>query len=472
MYPVGRLLYGFTIRLRNSALVSEKFQRRSSSARLQGAMPAMESLLALSPRSLWQAFWCESAAFISICFYLIVEYVRPQSIFPSIDIVPWAQSFLLAAAVTLRFDPSRAWVRATSNVWIVSFAIVILISCLQAHYIDVSLSRLWDMLGWIIIYFLIINIVNSEQRLFVFLLIFLLASFKLSQHGAVTWALRGFAFTTWGITGPKGPFENSGEFSVQMLMSMPIAYQLAIALRPHLTWVRFTIVLAMPATAVLSVLGASSRGSQIAMIVQWTQMFMRRGRIVTSLILAICFGTATWYFIPQDQIDRFTTMGDDRSSEQRILYWKRGIDMIKEEPILGVGYYNFAAVFEERFPQDMLYSKAQVPHNIFIQVGTDAGLVGLTLFLGLIACLFAANRSTRRSLSASPGHWMVAASFGYDAACIGFLIAGQFVTIAYYPFFWMQLALSVATSNVAGQIGQNYQSCSRASEWRTARGRS
>jgi hypothetical protein len=34
----------------------------------------------------------------------------------------------------------------------------------------------------------------------------------------------------------------------------------------------------------------------------------------------------------------------------------------------------------------------------------------------------------------------------------GFLIAGQFVTVTYYPFFWINLAMMVATGNVARQM--------------------
>ena len=45
-------------------------------------------------------------------------------------------------------------------------------------------------------------------------------------------------------------------------------------------------------------------------------------------------------------------------------------------------------------------------------------------------------------------HWLFILSYGFDAAFVGFLIAGQFVTIGYYPFMWIHLALVAAARNV------------------------
>ena len=242
-----------------------------------------------------------------------------------------------------------------------------------------------DFFGWFMVYFLIINIVNSEKRLFVFLLIFLLASFKLSLFGAKTWALRGFAFTDWGLMGPEGFFQNSGEFSVQMLVMLPISYQLTMAIRPWLSRLKFTLMLAMPITATMSILGASSRGAQIGLAFQTYLIFLKRKLSFRTIILVLLLGVLVYRVLPAEQIDRFRVIGDDKPSQQRLLYWKGGIKMIEEHPILGVGYFNFAPYFELHYPREVLYGKAQLPHNIFIQVGTDAGVVGLLAYIALIS---------------------------------------------------------------------------------------
>ena len=40
-------------------------------------------------------------------------------------------------------------------------------------------------------------------------------------------------------------------------------------------------------------------------------------------------------------------------------------------------------------------------------------------------------------------------SHGLDAALIGYLACGFFVTVLYYPFFWINLAMTVALHNAA-----------------------
>ena len=43
----------------------------------------MDKLYTLNPRVLWSQFRKEHFAFQMICLYLIMEYVRPQSIYPA-----------------------------------------------------------------------------------------------------------------------------------------------------------------------------------------------------------------------------------------------------------------------------------------------------------------------------------------------------------------------------------------------------
>jgi hypothetical protein len=40
---------------------------------------------------------------------------------------------------------------------------------------------------------------------------------------------------------------------------------------------------------------------------------------------------------------------------------------------------------------------------------------------------------------------------GLDGAMIGFVVSGFFVTVLYYPYFWINLAMTVALNNAAQQ---------------------
>lgn len=408
----------------------------------------MEDFFSLKLKPMWAWFRKEHFSFWMICGYLIIEYVRPQSIIPKLSILPWGQLFLMLSLLGWMADRRARWVRDPINKWMILFLGVIVLSSFNAHYPSISWAHFNDFFFWLIIYFLIINIVRTEKRLFVFLLIFILASYKLSFHGARTWAFRGFSFTNWGLTGPPGYFQNSGELTIQMLMFAPIAYRLAITLKPWLSKIKFWIALGAPITAMMTVMGASSRGGQLGMLFQLYHTFLKGRLNFKTILLVATLAGAAYAFMPAEQLDRFRSAGSDKTSEQRLLYWKHGLDMIQENPLLGVGYFNFAYYYESHFRHDMLYETAQLPHNIFIQIGTDSGVLGLFIYVMLILGVFRANATVRRVLRQDKNNWLYGLSLGLDAAFVGFLIAGQFVTVGYYPFMWINMAFSIALKNV------------------------
>ena len=54
--------------------------------------------------------------------------------------------------------------------------------------------------------------------------------------------------------------------------------------------------------------------------------------------------------------------------------------------------------------------------------------------------------------SRDPPHvFMTQLSYGFEGALISYLVAGFFVTVLYYPFFWVNLALTVALHSIARQ---------------------
>jgi len=65
----------------------------------------------------------------------------------------------------------------------------------------------------------------------------------------------------------------------------------------------------------------------------------------------------------------------------RIEYWKAGIDIIKDYPLLGVGLYNFGGVYP-KYKLDIA-EETQLAHNNFIQVWAEQGVLGFVAF-----CLF------------------------------------------------------------------------------------
>ncbi|KZZ40092.1 hypothetical protein A3758_09440 [Oleiphilus sp. HI0118] len=389
----------------------------------------LEDLYRLELKTWWTYFKGESFAFKMICLYLFTEYVRPQSIWPWLDILPWAQLFVIGALFGLLADPKKKWVKSPINKWMILFFLSILWSTHHAHYPDWSYRHLANFYTWFVIYFLIINIVTTPQRFLCFLAIFCIASFKLSFSLALTWAMRGFAFTGWGLSGPPGFFQNSGELAIQMAVFWPIGLAVALSLRPYLPkWKRYVLIL-MPITAGMVILGASSRGGQLAGLVQFSLRFAKQVFKFKVLVSVVFVGLLAWSFLPTEQKQRFSEAGSDRTSQQRFLYWENGYEMMMEHPWTGVGYFNFIPYYETYYTSDMLYEHAELAHNIMVQVGADLGYPGLVIYCCLIFCLL------RRRVKKEPNFPVTYSAL--RLSLIGFLIAGQFVSVVYYPFMWV-----------------------------------
>src|SRR5690606_33705401 len=213
------------------------------------------------------------------------------------------------SAIGILWDKNRRWTADPANKWVLLFFVAIVISSYTAYYPKISIENLNQVYVWVIAYFLIINIVNTKERFYIFLLIFCVSTFKMSLFGAKTWAFRGFGFSKWGITGPPGYFVNSGELSIQMLVFFPIAYYLYKALKHRIkVWEKIILALLF-ITPAMTILGASSRGAQIALLAQCLIMFYRqifKPKVLIGLALAVYLSIT---FLPDEQKQRFQTMG-------------------------------------------------------------------------------------------------------------------------------------------------------------------
>ena len=67
---------------------------------------SMEGFYSLKLRAFLSHMKGEHFCFWMICGYMVVEYVRPQSIIPSLRFLPWAQILLVLTMLGLMVDQS------------------------------------------------------------------------------------------------------------------------------------------------------------------------------------------------------------------------------------------------------------------------------------------------------------------------------------------------------------------------------
>src|SRR5439155_3810162 len=233
---------------------------------------------------------------------------------------------------------------------------------------------------------------------------------------------------------------------IEMTMFLPLSIFFYLALRNRWSPVKRAFFLFLPASALIGMVASSSRGALLgcAAVLLW---FLLQSRYkIRALIITGALAAAMLYTTPSEQKARFQSAGQDSSSIRRLIYWKDGIKITNSHPVLGIGYDNWLEYYHTYYNP-----RGQVPHNIFIQASAELGYAGLLAFLGLIGCTFVINRRTRAIARVLPGGdpFLFNIAHGLDGALVGFLVSGFFVTVLYYPFFWINLGMTVALSQAA-----------------------
>jgi len=414
-----------------------------------------EGLRRLQVSAFGKFFLDQKPSFWLISFYLLFEYVRPQSLYRSLDILPWAQWTILGCAVAVIVEKKIAQRFDWSDWLLFVFSGIVLLSSWFAVDPSVSFAKIEVYLTWVLIFVLITRSLRTQDQYFVFYFLFLLFSLKMSQHASRSWMGGGMQFRSWGATGAPGWFRNSGEMAIQMTIFLPLSAYFAVALKPHLAALRrkwkYWAVWLVPGSAVMALLASSSRGGQLGGVAVLLLMLLRSRKRWKGLVATAVVGLAVFAVLPQEQRDRFSDMGDDETSQSRLYLWRMGMDVAKNHPVLGVGYENWLLYVQRNYQPFNKYH--QLPHNIFVQAGAELGYVGLAGFLVLIVGTFRMNYLTRKRVKRRPdGQIPYYMALGLDAALVGFMISGSFVTVLFYPYFWINYSMTAALFKIAKNV--------------------
>jgi O-antigen ligase len=132
----------------------------------------------------------------------------------------------------------------------------------------------------------------------------------------------------------------------------------------------------------------------------------------------------------------------------RIEIWKRGLGYVADHKLLGVGWDNFpvAEGTLSANAQSFGYARNTAVHNSFLQVAAETGIPGLALWAGMIFVtmwrLFRLRMRLRRKAQSEQWRdYQLCADF-LLVSLIGFCIGAQFLTMAYFPIIFGQVALA------------------------------
>ena len=218
-----------------------------------------------------------------------------------------------------------------------------------------------------------------------------LQSYVFGTYVALASQFYNFANGVTGVEFSRGRYTADGispnSIGLILALSIPIAWYLAITSSESTTRGRLLRILnyAYIPTAYFSILLTASRGSLIAsvpavMFILGTlsvRLTLGHSLVLILVLLILC---GLFQFVPPECLMRLSTAGDEIASGDlngRIDIWQAGLVSFVEHPFIGAGANAFPSV----------NALGRAPHNTFMSILVDLGLIGLTLFVAIVALL-------------------------------------------------------------------------------------
>ncbi len=213
----------------------------------------------------------------------------------------------------------------------------------------------------------------------------------------------------------------------------------------------FNRLAAMAAVALIGfgVMLSMSRGSLMAVAVM-IGVYLYRSSLNWRTILPVGVLALLLLAVPGLFFVRIQQGLQDKG-EGRFDIWQVGMVAVEHNGVFGAGLDGFPALYQEYAASAPIFrGYRRGPHNIYLGITAEMGIIGLLLFLGAVGSQF---RVVRHFRTAAGGHvfpFLVAC----EAACWGVLTAAFFLDVLWRKAFWLPWILLALASR---QRRANYE---------------
>lgn len=350
---------------------------------------------------------------------------------------PWTREMILLAILAIYFTVTSSFAWHPSVAW-----------------------PEWETVMKILLFtFVTTMLIWGQMRIRLLMLVIVFSLGFYGFKGGIFSILTGGEYRIWG---PPGSFI-SGNTSIGLALCMLLPLALLCARQEANRWVRWALLgvfwLSIPA-----ILFTYSRGAIVglASLVPFLAWHYRRRLLVIGPVLVIVGLVAAQQFIPDKWFERQATIQTyevDQSAMQRVQAWGVAFNIALDRPLLGAGFN-----FEEGGDTDRWLSYAnfiepwamqeRAAHSIYFQVMGEHGLLAFLLYVALLAGTFLRLHRLAR-FERDPEHaWIGRYARAAQFALLPYMVAGAFLSLAYFDLFYALVAISAILQREAREIEQ------------------
>lgn len=258
--------------------------------------------------------------------------------------------------------------------------------------------------------------------------------------------------------------QDRNELSIAFSMTIPVALYLRGQYGAKSKIVSLGL-LGVVLLLVLSILGTNSRGGFVSMMALALYLFKKSKHKVPLLIAAAIATAVAMQFLSDKWFDRMNTIqkaDDDSSFMARMVAWKQSVILVSERPIFGGGFkaientvnWNLMATRWDEFSWFNTGDQrpgpvARAAHSVYFQLMGDHGIVGLGIYLIIIAlCFLKNNRVIKQGKKINAPSWMIDAAVMLQLSLFVFCVGGLTLSFAYFDMTYMLFALSAVLHGI------------------------
>ena len=378
-----------------------------------------------------------AVSFVGLFLFTLVLYVRPYELFPSLS---WLRgiAFWLAAATLAIYIPTqlgmdgKLTIRPREVNLIALLLLAALFSVPLASDRQISWDAFTEYLKVVLMFIVLINVVRTEGRLKLLLLLVLVVSCVLSVAAVNHYRLGRLDSGGQRIKGIiGGMFDNPNDLALHLVTVIPIAVGLAFGSRARFKKMFYAVGAIL---LLAGVVATFSRGGFLGMVCMGGVLGWRiaRNKWIVIMLAPLILGGII-LLAPGGYGSRIGTTSDE-SASARLDDLKRSIFIAVRHPLLGVGMGNY-----------VLYSnKEHASHNSYTQVAAEMGLGALLIYVLFQVTAIKELRKIAKETSANPAtlHYYYLA-IGLEASLIGYMVASFFASVAYLWYVYYLVGYAI-----------------------------
>jgi hypothetical protein len=259
-----------------------------------------------------------------------------------------------------------------------------------------------------------------------------------------------------GGRGLGGFLGDENDFCLVLNMALPVAFFMAMSETRRF---RKMVYLGLALLFVATLVATLSRGGFLGLCaVGVYTLFYSPKKIVSVIgvgiiVLFLSFFASDTYWAEVRSISE--DKADQGTGEERVYTWKVGWEMFLDNPILGVGQGNFPYRFEQ-YEKSMGFHEGlhgrsragRAAHSLYFTLIPELGVIGVVIFLRILFLLWRELRWL--AVQGERGNRSILFwSRALAGSLNGYLVTGVFISVFYYPCFWVLMGFIGALKNTA-----------------------